>query len=337
MVALLANGMADIPDDQLTVSAIAQHFSDEEAAYLYLEHTRWPDGPVCPHCGAAGHAYYLAPQSGQRMTRTGKPSYRRLWKCGECRQPFSVLVGTIFEDSHIPISKWLLAFHMVCAGKNGVSALELSRTLGLAYRTAWFMAHRIRYVLARPDGPSLDAADKLDGTVEADETYIGGKHQGKRGRGALGKTPVFTLVERSGEARSQVMEHVTSANVREVLTAQADTSAVLMTDTLPVYQQPGQEFAAHETVDHSQDEYARDTPHGRAYTNTAEGFFSQLKRSIDGTYHHVSAWHLHRYLAEFDYRYTTRKVKDGERTVKAIRQTAGKRLMYQRPAPALTD
>lgn len=315
--------IAIVPDSKLTLSVIAKHYSDEAAAWEYLEQTRWPNGPICPHCGAVDNAYYLAPQSGERKTRTGKTSFRRLWKCGACRLQFSVLVGTIFEDSHLPVSKWLMAVHLLNAGKNGVSALELSRALGIAYRSAWFMAHRIRYAMTQPP-----LAGKLSRTVEADETYIGGKRHGKRGRGALGKTPVFTLVERSGEARSQVMEHVTGESVGAVLNEQVDKNAVLMTDTLPVYQQPGQEFAAHEMVDHSKDEYARDTEHGRAYTNTAEGFFSQLKRSIDGTYHHVSAWHLHRYLAEFDYRYTTRKITDGERTVKAIRQAAGKRLHY---------
>ncbi len=310
----------------LNLSMIAQHFSDEAAAWQFLEATRWPDGPICPHCGSVNQAYYLEPQNGSRNTRTGNPTYRSLWKCAECREQFSVLVGTIFEDSRISLSKWLLAIHPLCAGKNGMSALELSRTLGIAYRSAWFMAHRIRYAMERPP-----LVDKLNGIVEADETYIGGRAHGKRGRGALNKTPVLMLVERNGEARSQAMEHVTNENVREVLIGHVDTDATLMTDTLNVYQKPGQEFAAHETVDHSQDEYARDTEHGRAYTNTAEGFFSQMKRSIDGTYHHVSVRHLPRYLAEFDYRYNTRKEKDEERTVKAIRQTTGKRLRYAQP------
>lgn len=310
----------------LNLSTIAKQFSDEAAAWAFMEATRWPNGPICPHCGSVDHAYYLEPKEGTRATRTGKTTYRRLWKCAECRKQFSVLVGTIFEDTKIPLSKWLLATHMLSAGKNGVAALELSRVLGIGYRAAWFMAHRIRYAMQRPP-----LSDKLSGTVEADETYIGGKHHGKRGRGALGKTPVVTLVERDGEARSQVMEHVTGSNLKAVLTDQIAQDAVIMTDTLNVYKPAAADFAAHETVDHGKDEYAKDTPNGRAHINTAEGYFSQLKRSIDGTHHHVSARHLPRYLAEFDYRYNTRKVKDGERTVTAIRQSAGKRLRYAQP------
>ncbi|MGH2503208.1 MAG: IS1595 family transposase [Ktedonobacterales bacterium] len=322
---------AMVDESTLTLSTLAAHFSDEDAAYELMEATRWSDGPICPHCGSVNHAYFLAPKSGARTTRTGKTTYRRLWKCGDCREQFSVLVGTIFEDSHISLSKWLLAIHLLCAGKNGVSALELSRTLGIAYRSAWFMCHRIRYAMARPP-----LVDKLTGTVEADETYVGGKHHGKRGRGAEGKTPVFTLVERDGEARSQVMKRITGENVRAALDAQVDHEATLMTDTYPVYRKPGKAFAAHEMVDHGKDEYAKDAenPAGaskRAHINTAEGYFSQLKRSIDGTYHHVSERHLNRYLAEFDYRYNTRKNKDGERTMRTIRQAAGKRLHYQEP------
>lgn len=319
----------EIAAGALTLSTIAKQFSDEATAWEALESIRWPNGPVCPHCGSVNHAYFLTPRSGERTTRTGKVSYRRIWKCGDCRKQFSVLVGTIYEDSKIPLSKWLLATHLLNGGKNGVAALELSRILGLGYRAAWFMAHRIRYAMSRPP-----LVDKLEGIVEADETYIGGRAHGKRGRGAANKTPVFTLVERGGEARSQVMPNVTGANVGAVLREQVEADATLMTDTLNVYQKPGQAFAAHETVDHSEGEYAKDTEHGRAHINTAEGFFSQLKRSIDGTHHHVSEWHLHRYVAEFDYRYSTRKIKDGERTVKAIRQAAGKRLRYRETATA---
>lgn len=314
--------------DELNLSTLAKQYSDETAAWAYMESIRWPNGPVCPHCGTINHAYYLAPKSGERTTKTGKVSYRRLWKCGDCRQQFSVLVGTIFEDSHIPLSKWLIAYYLICAGKNGVAALELSRILGIAYSSAWFMAHRIRFALSRPDGQ-----DKLGRVVEADETYIGGKAKGKRGRGAANKTPVVTLIERDGEARSQVVTNVTGENIKAVLQKHVAPEATLMTDSFPVYNKPGQEFAAHHTVDHGAKEYARTEGEGesaiRVHINTAEGFFSQLKRSIDGTYHHVSEEHLHRYLAEFDYRYNTRKVKDSERTITAIRQAAGKRLMYR--------
>lgn len=319
-----------VTGEELTLSVIAKQFSDEEAAWLFLERIKWPNGPICPHCGTIGHAYYLTPKTGARKTSTGKATYRRLWKCADCREQFSVLVGTVMESSRIPVSKWLLAIHLLNACKNGVSALELSRTLGIGYRAAWFMAHRIRYAMAPAD--VVQPVEKLSGIVEADETYVGGRAHGKRGRGAANKTPVVTLVERDGQARSQVMERVTGDNVGEVLRAQVETDATLMTDTFPVYTKPGQEFAEHETVDHGRKEYARTTESGkRAHINTAEGFFSQLKRSIDGTHHHVSAKHLHRYLAEFDYRYNARKVKDGERTVSAIQRMSGKRLTYRQP------
>jgi transposase-like protein len=317
----------EIVAETLTLSSIAKQFSDEEAAWLFLERIKWPNGPVCPHCGTVDNAYYLTPKAGTRTTSTGKATYRRLWKFAACRQQFSVLVGTVMESTQLPVSKWLLAIHLINAGKNGVSALELSRILGIGYRAAWFMAHRIRYAMA----PAAQAPqEKLSGVVEADETYIGGRAHGKRGRGAANKTPVVTLVERNGEARSQVVTNVTGENIKDVLTRPAELAeTVLVTDSYPVYEKPGAEFAAHHTIDHTAKQYARWQDDLRVHTNTVEGCFSQLKRSLDGTYHHVSEKHLARYLAEFDYSYNTRKIKDGERMVRAIQQTAGKRLMYE--------
>ncbi len=310
------------------LSQIAKHFSDEAEAWKLVERLRWPEGPICPHCGVIGRAYYLEPKDGNRKTRTGKETYRRVWKCAECRKQFSVLVGTIFEDSRIPLSKWLLAIHMMCANKNGVAAYELHRTLGITHKSAWFMAHRIREAMKLSP-----LVGKLQGTVEADETYIGGKAHGKRGRGAANKVPVVTLIERDGEARSQAMHAVTGENIGEVLREHVDSQATLYTDSYQVCTKPGKEFAAHETVNHSEGEYSR----GAVHTNTAEGYFSQLKCSIDGTHHHVSERHLDRYLAEFDYRYSTRKLKDGERTEQAIRRTAGRRLRYEEPADSTAD
>jgi transposase-like protein len=184
------------------------------------------------------------------------------------------------------------------------------------------MAHRIRYAMARPP-----LSDMLTGIVETDETYVGGKAHGKRGRGAANKTPVVTLVQRGGEAHSQVMKKVTGKNIKETLTAQVSRETRMMTDSYSVYEGLEKTFASHETVDHGKGEYVR----GDVHVNTAEGYFSQLKRSIDGTYHHVSEGHLDKYLAEFDYRYNTRKIDDGNRTVQAIQMTKGKRLMYQQP------
>ena len=308
------------------LSQIAKQFSDEDAAYQLVERIRWPHGPICPHCGVVGNAHFIAPTDGPRKTRTGKETFRRVWRCHECKEQFSVLVGTIFEDSKIPLSKWLIALHLMSAGKNGVSALELQRQLGIAYRSAWFMAHRIRCAM---DRPPLANNPKLKGIIEADETYVGGKEKGKRGRPGKDskKTPVVSLVERGGDVRSTVTTDVTGDTLGGLLTVHTEPESRLMTDTFPAYNEPGKAFVSHETVDHSKDEYVR----GDVHVNSAEGYFSQLKRSIDGTYHAVSKRHLNRYLAEFDYRYNTRKAPDGERTERAIRQTTGKRLRYKEP------
>ena len=305
----------------ITLNSIAQDLADEEKAYDFLEAIRWQTGPVCPHCGTINHAYHLKPKNGPRKTRSGKVTFRKVWKCGGCRKQFTVTVGTCMERSHIPLRKWVLAFHLLSAAKNGMSSHELGRQLGISHESAWFMSHRLRLAFA-PSGSQRSLA----GTVEADETYIGGKRKPSPGRRAMDlKVPVVTLVERNGEARSQVMVMVNAANLKERLTDHIDPSAVLMTDGLVSYKPVGKHFASHESVDHANGEYVR----GNAHTNTVEGFFSQLKRSLDGTHHHVSAQHLNRYLAEFDFRYNTRKDKDGERTVKAIRKSAGKRLTYQ--------
>ena len=314
--------------EKLNFSVIAKKYSDEAEAYKFLESVRWENGVVCPHCGSVNTAKFISPRHGERTTRNGTKSYRRVWLCGACKKQFSVLLGTIFEDSRIPLSKWLLAIHGLNSDKNGISSHELARKLGITQKSAWFMAHRIREAMTHSP-----LASKLSGTVEADETYIGGKaenmHKWKReqvikGRGTVGKTPVFTIVARGGEVRSQVMKNVTGKHVQSALRANVDPRAALMTDTSTVYPQAGKEFASHETVDHSAGEFVR----GAAHVNTAEGFFGQLKPSLRGTYRHVSDKHLNRYLSEFDYRYTTRKTADGNRTLSAIQQAHGKRLTY---------
>lgn len=310
--------------EELNLSTLAKQFSDEAHAWKLMESIRWPNGPVCPHCGNVERSYLLKP----RKTRNGNISSRRLWKCRDCRRQLSVLIGTIFERTHVPLSKWLLAIHMMCAGKNGVSAHELHRQLGITLKTAWFVAHRVRYAMTRSP-----LADKLSGVVESDETYIGGRETGVGpGRPGLGsrKTPILTFVERNGEARSRIMSRVTRENIERALKEDVDPAAILMTDELPTYRAPGRLFAGHETVQHGKREYVR----GRAHVNTAEGFFSQLKRSIDGTHHHVSREHLSRYLAEFDYRYSTRKMTDGQRTALTITKAEGKRLQYRETTPA---
>jgi transposase-like protein len=314
--------------NELNFSKIAKQYSDEEEAYKFLESIRWENGVLCPHCQNIG-ADFIEPENGERKTRTGKVTYRRIWRCQSCKKQFSVLVGTIFEDSRIPLSKWLLAIHELNADKNGISSCELGRKLGITQKSAWFMAQRIRFAMAHT---SLES--KLTGTVEVDETYIGGleknKHASKRteetqGRSTKTKTPVLSSVQRGGTVYSKSLKVVSSKNIRQVLNDRVSKDAVLETDTFPAYNSVGREFKAHETVDHGTGEYV----HGNAYTNTVEGYFSQLKRSLSGTFHHVSEKHLDRYLAEFDYRYNTRGEKDGDRTKAAIKRVAGKRLTYR--------
>lgn len=314
--------------EKLNLATLARKYSEEPAAWKFVESVRWPDGPVCPHCGTVNEAYFLKPQNGDRKTRKGSVSYRRLYKCAACRKPFSVLIGTVMEDSHIPLSKWLLAIHLLCAGKNGVASFELHRTLGIARKSAWHMTQRIRVAMAPARG------DKLNGVIEADETYLGGlsknmharqREEQIQGRGTVGKTPVVSIVQRGGDVRSQVMGDVNGETVKQQLRANADTQSVLNTDTSPVYNEVGKMFAEHKSVNHGAGEYVR----GDATTNTVEGFFGQFKPSIRGTYRHVSQKHTQAYAEEFDFRYNTRYINDGDRTVRAIEQTRGKRLTYR--------
>lgn len=284
-----------------------KHLNDEQAAYEHLAKIRWPEGPICVHC-----------QSKKVYTLKVAGTKRVVLKCATCRKQFSATVGTIFERSHIPLSKWFMAFQLMSSSKKGMSAHQLHRMLDITYKSAWFLAHRIRHVMKQtPFG------DKLGGIVEADETYIGGK---TRGRGNIdNKIPVFALVERGGKVRSFTMPLVTSVNLKRAIHEHVEKSATLMTDELPGYKKIGKEFADHQTVNHSKKEYVR----GAATTNTVEGYFSLLKRGLTGTYHHVSARHLHRYLDEFNFRYNARSVNDAIRNHGAVRATEGKRLQYR--------
>lgn len=313
------------PAGELTLMTVMQRFSTEEAARDYFEALRWPNGPVCAHCGnaEAGRIYKVTENRGKKI-RAG------LYKCAECEQGFTVTVGTVMEDTHLPLNKWLIAFYMMCASKTQVSALQLQRQLEIgSYRSAWFLCHRIRYALKDADPRNL-----LKGTVEADETYVDGKARGK-GRGYVkNKTAVVSLVERDGDVRSHVVEHVSGDGITKLLRAHVDTSAHLNTDQSPVYAEAGKGFASHDVVNHSAEEYARDDADtGRkATTNTVEGFFGNSKRSIDGTHHHIGKRHAHLYFSELDYKYNTRKVSDGTRTISGIQKMEGKRLMLRRPA-----
>jgi transposase-like protein len=310
-------------DTTLNLANLAKYFSDEDAAREFLEFRRWPNGTVCPHCKAEG-AYKLTAKEGSKS-----PVRKGVWKCKACRKQFTVKVGTIFEDSHIPLSKWLLAIHLLSASKKGHSAHQIHRMLGVTYKSAWFMMHRIRYAMTQEP-----MASKLSGIVEVDETYVGGKaknmHASVRkekiqGRGAVGKAPVVTLVEREGRVKTMYMEDVTGENLKAALQDCIIPTAQIMTDESPSYGFAHDAFAAHETVNHKRGEYVR----GDAHINTSESVHALLKRGIIGTYHHVSKLHLHRYLSEFDFRFNMRQVADGERTLELIKGFEGKRLMYR--------
>jgi transposase-like protein len=309
--------------EAFNLNDLAQHFHDADSAREFLERSRWPDGPVCPHCGVIGNAYKL-----EGKTDSKRPVRKGVYKCGGCREQFTVTVGTIFEDSHIPLNKWLLAIHLLCASKKGMSAHQLHRMLGVTYKSAWFMAHRIRYAMSQPP-----LVTKLKGIVEADETYVGAKRKkgARRGRPGVGshKAPVIAVLERGGRVRSQAVERVTAENLQQAIRENCDTEAHIMTDELNLYRGIRTEFK-HSVVNHSAGEYAR----GKVHVNSLEGFFGLLKRGITGVYHHVGKGHLHRYLSEFDFRYNSRKMKDGERTMLALKGTEGKRLTLREPKTA---
>ena len=302
--------------DEFSLGVLDEKFTDPLAAADYLESIRWPNGAVCPHCGDDTRDHYRLPNK-----------TRRLWKCAACRKQFTVTVGTIFERSHVPLNKWLLAFYLLCSSKKGMSAHQLHRMLGVTYKTAWFMAHRIRYAMTQPPFQT-----RLTGTIEADETYVGGKARNRRfkrhktGRG-VDKTPVVVLIQRGGYARSERVANVTGKELKTVIRRHVDPSARIVTDAFKSYAGLAPEYAAHDVINHQDDEWVR----GDVHTNSAENYFSILKRGIDGVYHHVSVAHLPRYLAEFDFRFNNRVglgISDADRTRKALRQSAGKRLLY---------
>jgi transposase-like protein len=312
-------------DRALQLTDIAEHFSDPEAARIFFEKLRWPDGAVCPHCGNTA-AYKLEPKAGKK-THVRKGVY----KCAGCREQFTVTVGTIFEDSHIPLNKWLFAIHLLCASKKGMSAHQLHRMLGITYKSAWFMAHRIRYAMSQE--PLLS---KLSGTVEVDETYIGGKEKGNPGKPTperSKKTPVVamverTLVNRKGRVHSLPMARVTAENLKPVLTQYIEEGSAMHTDEATVYYFCRDVFPDHSVIRHKDKKYSAIVDGKLVTTNTVEGFFSILKRGVNGVYHHVGKGHLHRYLSEFDFRYNSRELKDGDRTLLAIKGADGKRLTY---------
>jgi transposase-like protein len=294
-------------------------FTDAEKAREHMEAIRWPSGPVCPHCGAEDEATLIK----------GKTVRPGLYQCNACRQPFSVTVGTVMESSKIPLNKWVLGFHLMASSKKGISAHQLHRMLGVTYKTAWFMAHRIREAMA-PAG-NVPPLGNTGGFVEADEMYIGKTSETSpvKKRGHADKRAIVALVERGGAVRSFHVEDVRSPTLHAVIASNVSTKAHLRTDEANQYKTIGWNFASHETVKHRDKEYVR----GDAHSNTVEGVFSIFRRGMVGTYQHCGEQHLQRYLAEFDFRYSNREKlgnNDAMRAAKAMKASEGKRLTYHK-------
>jgi transposase-like protein len=323
------------------------HFHDEAAAFAYLEAKLWPDGPVCPKCGGEGYPLQGVKDKKGRV-RLG------LKKCRACRAQFTVRIGTVFEDSHAPLHLWLQAIALMAASKKGISSNQLSRVLGVQVKTAWHMSHRIRLAMA-PAG-SLPPMGGEGRVVEVDETYHGKvanpaefrtdgtefkkKRLGGRGggRGGVNKRAIVSLIERGGSARTFHVAEANMATVARIVRDNIDPRSKLHTDAAMLYRRVGKVFAEHKWVEHSQGEYVRFEENGAVHNNSAESYFSVFKRGMKGVYQHCSEKHLHRYLAEFDYRHNTRVklgVDDVQRADKLITQVVGKRLTYRtagRPA-----
>jgi len=295
-------------------------FHNDDAARAHLEGVRWPDGPVCPHCGS------------QHVTRLAGKSHRKgLIHCNDCEQPFTVTVGTVMERSKIPLPKWVLGFHLMASSKKGISSHQLHRMLGITYKSAWFLAMRIREAMGLD--PETDDGSAMGGPgskIEADETYVGGKaRNAKKGKPVPKKHPVVALVERGGPLKARHVPNVDANNVREVL-AKVDRRSHLMSDDSLIYYHVGPTFADHDAVNHSDREYVR----GAAHVNTAESFFAIVKRQVYGTHHAISAKHLQRYIDEAAFKWNNRVklgIDDATRANKAIKSAEGKRLLYRQP------
>jgi len=305
----------------------AKHLQNEEAAYAWVETRIWPNGPVCPHCGGVDRISKMQGKS----TRIGA------YKCYQCRKPFTVKVGTIFESSHVPMHLWLQAIFLLSSSKKGISSNQLHRTLGCTLKTAWFISHRVREAMR--DG-GLAPMGGAGGIVEVDETYFGKTKEKKpspqrkgrpfihRGGGPSGKRAIVSLVERGGKVRSFHVENADKPTVVGIVTANIAKESRLHTDESRLYIGADQHFASHETINHTAKEYAR----GDVTTNSVEGFFSIFKRGMKGVYQHCGENHLHRYLSEYDFRYNNRislGVNDYERADRVLAGVVGKRLTYQ--------
>jgi transposase-like protein len=294
-------------------------FHSEAVAFEFVEAALWPNGPVCKHCGETNRIGKLK----------GKTTRAGLYKCYACRKPFTVRMGTIFESSRVPLRVWLQVIHLVCASKKGISTQQIHRTIGGSMTTAWFLTHRVRECMKELGWPRGDKLGGEGDTIEADETFIGGKAENRAYGPIPPKQAVFALVEREGRVRSFHVPNVTAINLAPIIARHVHVDSRFMSDEAPVYMRPGTWFpAGHQTVNHKAKEYVR----GDAYTNTVEGYFSILKRGVYGVYQHVSEAHLHRYLAEFDFRYSYR-IKTGfddrRRADLALLGAKGKRLTYR--------
>lgn len=306
------------------MSIYAPQFTNEDAAREHLEAIRWPDGPFCPHCGSF-NAKRLPPIE-RKASKGHSASVRKgVVQCKDCREQYSITVGTVFERSKVPLFKWLLATYLLTTSKKGISAHQIHRMLDVTYKTAWFMCHRIREAMDQDTGPLGGSPERI---VEADETYVGGKSENRAFSGIPVKQVVVTLVERNGKARSFHVANVHANIIRPLLFQHADRLSTLMTDESTAYTKAGESFWAHQTVTHRDKQYSKK---GGWHTNTVENFFSIFKRGIIGVYHHVSEAHLGRYAREFDFRYNHRTVSDAERSDAALAGIYGKRLMYRRP------
>jgi transposase-like protein len=307
-----------------------KRFVDEEEAYKWVEAHLWPHGPQCPRCGVLD----------DRITKLkGKSTRIGTYKCKDCRKPFTVKVGTIFEDSHIPMRIWLQAIALMAASKKGISANQLHRMTGMTLKSAWFMAHRIREAMR--SGSLKPPMGGKGGIVEVDETIYGRASTHPKGRGpfkpritnSAHKRVILSLVERGGEVRSYHVEGSTVGEVIPIVQENVSREAQMMTDKAQLYRDQLRDFASHDRVDHSENEYVR-YEEGRPaiHTNTVEGFFGVFKRGMKGTYQHCKEKHLHRYLAEFDFRYNNRialEIDDNQRAAKALLGVKGKRLTYR--------
>lgn len=321
MKMMVKTNLNEFDADELNLLKLAQEYNDADTARRLLESILWPHGPVCPHCKNDGRQKTiskLTPKAGSKSAvRKG------VYFCGACRKQFTVTVKTVFESSHVKIQTWVMAWFLICSSKKGMSAHQLHRMLGVTYKTAWFMAHRIRHAMAT----DVKTAAPLANTVEADETFVTDKANPTQ------KACLALVIERGGEARTRVIASVTAKNVGQFMAETVDKSATVNTDEHPAYTVPLKDYAGHERVNHSRFEYARHNPDGTvSHINTGESFFSLLKRGVFGAWHCISKEHLPKYAGEFELRWNTRFLTDGARLVKSMPMIGGKRLFYRQPA-----